>query len=115
MSGLGVLIRPFIATEHLWRRAVAVLQPERWDVHMPILRLPQVQAQLGYSRSRFYLDVQRGLLPKQIKTGERASGLPDFEVAAIERAIIAGASDDERRALVQRLHKARSANRMQVG
>ena len=39
-----------------------------------ILRLPEVQARTGLSRSTIYLWIQRGTFPKQLKIGARSSG-----------------------------------------
>ena len=76
---------------------------------MAIFRISRIRAELAdISRSTFYAQVHLGLLPKLVKLGQRAAGLPDYEVKAIANARIAGKSDDEIRALVQRLHAARS-------
>ena len=76
---------------------------------MAIFRIPRVRAELAdISRSTFYAQVNLGLLPTPIKLGARAAGLPDFEVAAIAQARIAGKSDDDIKALVQRMHAARA-------
>ena len=76
---------------------------------MAILQIPKARAELAnMSRSRFYRDVQLGLLPTPIKLGLRAAGLPDYEVAAVAQARIAGKSDDDIKALVQRMHAARA-------
>ena len=76
---------------------------------MAILQIPRVRAELAnMSRSRFYRDVQLGLLTKPIKLGARAAGVPDYEIAALAQARIAGKTDDEIRALVQRMHAARA-------
>lgn len=45
-----------------------------------ILRLPQVQAMTGISRSGIYARIKAGTFPKQIKLGERASGWIEREV-----------------------------------
>ena len=60
------------------------------------------------SRSTFYRDVNLGLLPRPVKLGLRAAGIPDYEVSAIAAARIAGKTDDDIRALVQRMHAARA-------
>lgn len=77
---------------------------------MAILRIPRVLAETGDSRSKLYNDMSLGLMPRPIKIGARAVGLPSHEVEAINQARIAGKSQDDIRALVQRLE----ANRLQV-
>lgn len=77
-----------------------------------ILRLPMVQAKTGKGRSATYADIERGLMVKPVKLGERAVGIPDYEVDAIIAARIAGATEGELRALVNRLHAARSAQKV---
>jgi prophage regulatory protein len=51
--------------------------------------------------------VQRGLLPKAVKISERASAWPSDEIDAINRARIAGKSEDEIRQLVTDLERQR--------
>jgi len=68
-----------------------------------ILRLPQVKAESGYSRSTIYLRVAQGLWPKPVHLGPRAIGWPATEVAAMNAARIAGKSDGEIRLLIERL------------
>lgn len=74
-----------------------------------ILRLPAVKAETGSSRSTIYLRIQQGLWPKPIKLGPRSIGWPSAEVAAINDARIAGFTDDEIRALVNKLEFARKS------
>jgi prophage regulatory protein len=74
-----------------------------------LLRLKQVQALTGDSRSAVYEKRKAGLLPEPIAIGPRARATPEYEIEAINRARIAGATDDEIRELVQRLHKARQS------
>lgn len=73
------------------------------------LRLPAVMAQRGRGRASTYNDVAHGLLTEPVKLGPAASGWPDFEVQAINRARMAGKSEDEIRALVSDLHVKRKA------
>lgn len=68
-----------------------------------ILRLPAVRAATGLSRSTIYLRIQKGLWTTPVSLGGRAKGWPEKEVAAINAARIAGKTDDEIRALVQKL------------
>ncbi|MET3916114.1 prophage regulatory protein [Variovorax sp. OAS795] len=76
---------------------------------MPILRIPSIKAEMGHrSNASVYNAVRDGLLTKPIKIGQRAVGLPDYEVSAINAARIAGKSDAEIRELVHRLHAKRA-------
>jgi prophage regulatory protein len=74
-----------------------------------ILRLPAVVAMTGTSRSSVYLRIANGLFPRPVRVGSRAVGWPASEIAAINNARIAGQTDEDIRALVRRLHGARSA------
>ena len=47
-----------------------------------MLRLPQVKARTGLSRSEIYRRVQSGDFPAPVKLGERASAWPEHEVIA---------------------------------
>lgn len=73
-----------------------------------ILRPRQVFAAIGRCRTSTYDDVKNGLLPKFIKLGRRASGLPAHEVEAVNRARLAGMNDDQLRELVKQLEAARN-------
>lgn len=72
-----------------------------------LLRLSECLARKGQTRSPFYSEIQNGLMTKPVKTSLRAVAWPDHEVDAVVAARIAGASADEIRALVERLHAAR--------
>ena len=72
-----------------------------------ILRLPAVRSECGLSRSTIYLRITQGLLTKPISLGARAVGWPADEVAALNAARIAGKTDTEIRALVQKLEAGR--------
>lgn len=74
---------------------------------MAILRIPAVLVETGTSRSKLYADIAAQLFVRPIKLGPRASGIPSEEVFAINRARIAGHTDDQIRALVRRLEAAR--------
>lgn len=63
----------------------------------------------GLSRSGVYAYVDKGLLPKAVKIGERASAWPESEIAAVNAARIAGKSEDEIRELVAELERQRRA------
>ena len=74
-----------------------------------ILREPNVTEARGTSRSTLWADIKKGLFPHPVRIGPRSVGWPASEVAAINRAIIAGKSEAEMRELVQRLESARQA------
>ncbi len=83
--------------------------PQPLPTTLTILRRKQVEAESGYSRSTIYLRISQGLWTRPVSLGPRAVGWPASEVAAINAARIAGRSDDEIRALVTHLEKARTA------
>ena len=74
-----------------------------------ILRLPQVLAERGRSRSSHYADIKNGLFTLPVNIGSRAVGWPANEVAALNAARISGKGDREVRQLVAKLEAARSA------
>lgn len=47
-----------------------------------VLRLPQVTAQTGLSRSTIYLQIKQGSFPQQILLGRRAVGWLEADVEA---------------------------------
>lgn len=72
---------------------------------MQILRMPAVKAKAGHaSHSSIYTAINEGLFTKPVKIGVRSVGWPDTEVDAINRARIAGKTDAEIMALVDKLH-----------
>lgn len=74
---------------------------------MSILRMAQVWAQLGMTRTPGYNAIRDGLLTKPVKMGPRAAGIPSQEIDAILTARIGGATDEQIRALVVKLHERR--------
>lgn len=72
-----------------------------------LLRLPSVLKATGYSRSMLYLQIQKGLWPRQVNLGARAVAWPEGEVSAIIFARIAGKSEGEIRELVAQLEALR--------
>jgi prophage regulatory protein len=82
---------------------------------MSILRLDKVLQETGYrSHASIYTAMKAGLFTNQIFIGVRSVGWPDYEVAAINRARIAGLSDDAIKKLVVRLHTKRISNYQEV-
>jgi prophage regulatory protein len=52
------------------------------NVAYTLLRLPQVKARTGLSRSEIYRRVSAGTFPAPVKLGERATAWPEHEVSA---------------------------------
>jgi prophage regulatory protein len=77
--------------------------------YMPttILRFPSVRAATGCSRTTIHRRIHDGLFPRPVNLGAKAVGWPAHEIEAINTARIAGQSNEQVRALVQRLHAAR--------
>jgi prophage regulatory protein len=74
-----------------------------------ILRLPDVKAATGLSRSTLYLRIAHGVFPHPVSLGGRAVGWPSHEVAALNAARIAGKQDADICDLVVKLEAARKA------
>lgn len=72
-----------------------------------ILRLPEVLHERGRSRSTHYLDIQMGLFTHPVPIGARSVGWPEYEVACLNDARIAGKTDGEIRELVTQLEAMR--------
>jgi prophage regulatory protein len=68
-----------------------------------LLRVPEVESLRGFKRGRIHYECREGLLTPPIKQGKRSSAWPLSEVLAINRARIAGKTDDEIRSLVLEL------------
>ena len=76
---------------------------------MRLLRVNDACATTGDRRSTLYVKCKTGLIPKPVSIGGRSKGWPESELHAINRARIAGKSDDEIRVLVQQLEAQRKA------
>lgn len=75
-----------------------------------LLRRKTAAERLGLTLSTFYRNQQAGLIPGPIRLpGGATSAWVSDEIEAVQRAIIAGKSDDELRALVAALTEARAA------
>lgn len=76
---------------------------------MAILRMSAVKAETGHrSHASIYTAVRAGLFTKPVPIGQRSVGWPDYEVASINAARIAGRSENEIRELVKALHAKRT-------
>ena len=79
-------------------------------MHPPtILRFPSIKSETGLSRTTVHRRIHEGLFPRPVSLGAKAVGWPAAEIAALNAARIAGKSNEEVRALVQRLHADRKA------
>lgn len=68
-----------------------------------LIRAPKVGDLRGYGRSQVYTDVARGILPPPIRRSRKMSVWPAHEIEAVNRAEIAGASQEEIKRLVLNL------------
>ena len=77
---------------------------------MQIIRMEAVKAETGHrSHASIYSAVQAGTFTKPVPIGPRAVGWPLDEVKAINAARIAGKTEADIKALVNRLHAKRAA------
>ena len=82
---------------------------------MSIWRMPTVKVETGHkSHASIYSAISAGLFIKPVKIGPRAVGFPSDEVKAIVTARIAGKSDADIKALVNRLHAKREAMALEL-
>ena len=74
-----------------------------------IWRIEICKKHSGYrSTASIYNNIRDGLWTKAVPIGLRSVGWPSHEIEAINNYRIAGATDDEIRELVKRLHAKRS-------
>jgi prophage regulatory protein len=90
---------------------MAACSQHQGDANMlkTIHRLPTVKHESGLSGSTIYLRIAQGLWTKPVSLGGRSVGWPASETIALNSARIAGKTDDEIRALVQKLEAGRKA------
>jgi prophage regulatory protein len=72
-----------------------------------LLRLEPILERTGQTKTPFYACIAAGTMTRPVKIGPRAAAWPEDEVDAIVGARIAGAGEEELRALVRKLHNAR--------
>jgi prophage regulatory protein len=75
-----------------------------------MLRLPQTCEARGRKPGAHYLDIKNGLCTPPVRIGPNASAWPAHEIEALNRARLAGKTDDEIRVLVKQLVAARTAD-----
>jgi prophage regulatory protein len=68
-----------------------------------MLRLPQACEATGRKPGAHYLDIKKGVMVPGVRIGPNASAWPAHEIEAINRAKIAGASEEQIHELVKRL------------
>jgi prophage regulatory protein len=76
--------------------------------NVTLLKLPEVCRRRAQRTTAVYAAVKKKLLTPPIKLTERSSAWVEHEVDAVTSALIAGASNDEIRALVRQLVAART-------
>jgi prophage regulatory protein len=74
---------------------------------MEMLRIERAALKVGVKRSQFYKLAKEGMLPRAVSLGGRIVAWPDVELEVINRARVAGKTDDEIRALVAQLEQQR--------
>lgn len=71
---------------------------------MKLIRLQAVKAVLGHrSDATIYTQITEGVFPRGVSIGKRSKAWPDYEVLAVARATVAGATILELQSLVQKL------------
>jgi len=75
----------------------------------PLFRRPVVEQATGFTRSTIYRRIKQGLFTKPVSIGGDRVAWPANEVQAIINARIAGKTEEEIKALVIELEKARVA------
>jgi len=73
----------------------------------PVVRVQDGPAASGLNRTAFFAFMKKGLMPRGFLIGERSKALYADEIATVTAARAAGQTDDQIRALVQRLEAAR--------
>jgi len=74
-----------------------------------LLRRKKIEQLIGKSRSTIYRDIKRGLFTKPVNIGGDRVAWPSNEINEINKARIAGKSDNEIKVLVEKLEESRVA------
>lgn len=77
------------------------------NIPLRFLRLPVVLDRRGRSRDSHYKDIREGLFTEPVHISKQSVGWPEYEVEALQRARLAGKSEDEIKQLVIQLHAKR--------
>lgn len=72
-----------------------------------VVRLDEVMEMLGIGDTMFRKLVRDGTLPRPVRINTRASGIPSHELSVILEAVNNGATTDELRQIVSRIHSDR--------
>lgn len=73
------------------------------------IRPAKVDTLFDFTRSTRYVHIGDGLLPPPMELGKGHKGFLESEILAVQRARIAGSTDDQVRALVKELVEKRTA------
>lgn len=76
-------------------------------INLVLIDKHRVCQKRGDRNSKLYADIGQGLCTKPVKIGARGSRWPEHEIDAVLHARMAGATDDQVRSLVNRLHELR--------
>ena len=68
-----------------------------------LLRIDTVISRRGRSRPQLYVDIKKGVMTPPVRLGMKLSAWPAHEVDALNRAEIAGSTQEELRELVKQL------------
>lgn len=74
-----------------------------------LIKLTEVRRLTTYSRSTIYTRVSEGLLPAPLSLGQRGIAFVSSEIEAVVRAMIAGQTQQQVKALVSKLITQRKA------
>lgn len=72
-------------------------------MNVNLLRMPKPADKTGHSRSQFYNKIKAGLMVPPAKIGVKSSAWAEHELDAVNRAVLAGATDEQVRSLVTKL------------
>lgn len=73
------------------------------NIHIKIERKPTVLSRFGISNSSLHIRINDGLFTPPCSLGARAVGWPEHETSAILKAMVAGQSKEQIKALVTTL------------
>ncbi|WP_448556024.1 helix-turn-helix transcriptional regulator [Thalassotalea montiporae] len=75
--------------------------------NLRIIRISEVATKRGVSRTTLYRQIKDGLLTKPVNLGAHSIGWPEHEVDKLNGALIAGATSEQLKELVQSLTEQR--------
>lgn len=89
-------------------RGLSMTQPASQQT-ISLLRRKMVLSVYGKSRASLYRDIKSGLFTRPVKIGANSVAWPENEIVAINKARIAGKTEQEIKALVADLEASRVA------